>query len=70
MILLDILALDTSEMCLVPMHADESGDEEFVAEFFGVVVGADVGDSVVQEEGISCWAVDCSVEDVGDYFSL
>lgn len=33
-------------------------------------MGTDVVDGVAEEKGVSCWSVDCSVEDVADYFSL
>lgn len=33
-------------------------------------MGADIVDGVAEEQGVSCWSVDCSVEDVADDFSL
>ena len=55
---------------MLPMHPHQSGDEKLVTQFFVCVVGGYVGDGVVEEKGIAGWSVDCSVEDVADYFAL
>lgn len=57
-------------MQLVPMDADETGNEQFISQLFVLVPIGDVADCVLEEEGVAGGFVDDAVEDVGDDFAL
>ena len=69
-ILLDILTLHTGQVCGLPVHSHQSRDKQLVTQLFLAIVRTNVIDGVAKEQSVSGWAVDGSIENMADHFSL
>lgn len=69
-ILLDILTLHTGQVCRLPVHSHQSRDKQLVTQLFLAIVRTNVIDGMAKEQSVSGRAVDGSIENMADHFSL
>ena len=64
------LPLHPRQMCPIPMHSHQPGDQQLVSQFVVFVFLEDVFDCVVEQKSVAGGFVDYPVEDVGYHLAL